>query len=535
MLTLGIRYLTGYSVAAQFSNRDAAEWPPHPARVQMALAAACFETEEQREEVAALQWLEEQEPPELAVAEATARDVTTSYVPVNDKAGPALGDLQSCPGFTRNKQSRTYPKVWLQPANDGEAYLFLTWPKAEPTQEILTGLEYLTAKVTRIGHSSSLTQMFVAEQSPPSTHIPTEFGRWNLRVCSPGLFGYLKASYSQEQVDDYYSLLDRIQAAKGKEKKTLREELANRFGDRIPAPSRPVINRWQAYDSPRETTPDVPSGDFAPTLTVLSILEGPVLAAESAWRFLTAVRDTILSNCEPIPEWISGHAEDGSPAASKHLALLPLAYVGSRHADGHLMGVGLAFPHEIAIAQQGRTLGPMLFDQHGAAKTIQIKCGKFGEWKLMRETRDSPPLTLQTESWTEPNRRWATMSPLVLDRFPKTDRAKNEFRWREEVAEMIVTSCQRQGLPSPVYIEVGANSRHRGVPRAIPGKTGYPFRPTKAGQSPRPQVHAYLEFAEPIAGPLLLGAGRYRGYGVCKPICSNRKNRTERKGGYGQQ
>ena len=42
MLALGIRCLTGYAVATDVSNREQAEWPPHPARVFMALAAAYF-------------------------------------------------------------------------------------------------------------------------------------------------------------------------------------------------------------------------------------------------------------------------------------------------------------------------------------------------------------------------------------------------------------------------------------------------------------------------------------------------------------
>ena len=44
-LTIAWEYLTGYAVATDPSTRDRAEWPPHPARVFMALAAAWFETE----------------------------------------------------------------------------------------------------------------------------------------------------------------------------------------------------------------------------------------------------------------------------------------------------------------------------------------------------------------------------------------------------------------------------------------------------------------------------------------------------------
>ena len=44
-LTIAWEYLTGYAVATDPTSRDRAEWPPHPARVFMALAAAWFETE----------------------------------------------------------------------------------------------------------------------------------------------------------------------------------------------------------------------------------------------------------------------------------------------------------------------------------------------------------------------------------------------------------------------------------------------------------------------------------------------------------
>ena len=43
--SLVIEYLTGYAVATDPSSRQKPEWPPHPARVYMALAAAHFETD----------------------------------------------------------------------------------------------------------------------------------------------------------------------------------------------------------------------------------------------------------------------------------------------------------------------------------------------------------------------------------------------------------------------------------------------------------------------------------------------------------
>src|SRR5205823_4069585 len=127
-LTIGWEYLTGYCVATDPTSRQRAEWPPHPGRVFMALAAAWFETGEDPDEGTGLRWLEQLGDPELILPPndaVSARDVVTVFVPVNDVAGPSSAQLQSTPAMTRSKQSRTFPSVWI-----GEALCFLHWPNA---------------------------------------------------------------------------------------------------------------------------------------------------------------------------------------------------------------------------------------------------------------------------------------------------------------------------------------------------------------------------------------------------------------------
>ena len=51
MFGLAIRYLNGWSMAAaDGAKKERPEWPPHPDRVFMALAAAWFETGQDEEE-----------------------------------------------------------------------------------------------------------------------------------------------------------------------------------------------------------------------------------------------------------------------------------------------------------------------------------------------------------------------------------------------------------------------------------------------------------------------------------------------------
>ena len=81
---------------------------------------------------------------------------------------------------------------------------------------------------------------------------------------------------------------------------------------------------------------------------------------------------------------------------------------------------------------------------------------------------------------------------------------------------MISRSCERIGLPVPREVIVTPVSAHLGVPPAHE----FPRLERKDG-SRRRHVHAILVFSEMVRGPILLGAGRYRGYGLCRPLDSS--------------
>ena len=188
-----------------------------------------------------------------------------------------------------------------------------------------------------------------------------------------------------------------------------------------------------------------------------------------------------------------------------HLAVLPLPFVGHEHADGHLLGFGIALPRDLGPAERRHAWG-------AAIKATQLRLGRLGLWQLVPEDREVPPQTLQPATWTATRgaRLWATVSPVAFDRHPK---AKRRDAYEREVAAMIAGACSRVGLPAPTEIGITRVSPHLGVPSA----TEFPRLRRKDG-SQRRQVHAIIEFTEPVRGPILLGAGRYRGYGLCRPL-----------------
>lgn len=151
----------------------------------------------------------------------------------------------------------------------------------------------------------------------------------------------------------------------------------------------------------------------------------------------------------------------------------------------------------------------------------QLKLGALGVWNLDGITEDRPPRNLLASTWTAMPKgatEWGTVTPIVLDRHPK---AKNIAEYRDEVAKTIQIACERvldsktpeKEMPRIVHVTLLPVSPHLGAPPSH----SFPQMERKSGGQCR-HTHALIEFDKPIVGPLLVGAGRYRGYGFCRPI-----------------
>jgi CRISPR-associated protein Csb2 len=515
VFALGIRYLNGFSAAAEFDNRERSEWPPHPGRIFMAMAAVHFQSGADPLERQALQWLENvDQAPAMMVPEAIQRAVVTHYVPVNDKAGPSSAMLQSAP-LTRDRQPRTFARAWLE-----QDTVFLVWPDVNPDELIKVSLERLCTKVTRIGHSSSLVHMWVArlEEVGEPNWVPDEDRAViRLRVATPGTLEDLERRYNGQAIETYVALKavaedDSDRRAQKAARKRLKEE----FPNGPPRQDRPHLTITQGYARPKQLgeASAAPRTVFDPYLLVLRLepenapyryLDLPcVLALTQRWR------DALLSQSNDLPETVrsilSGHDSNGEVLEEAHLAFLPLAFVGHEHADGHLIGMGLTLP-----------AGLSRDDRQGVLKAVRrvrdLKLGRLGAWQVEPETHQSVPVTLRPETWTahpDGHIRWATVTPVVYDRHPKSN---DKATYVAEVADMIRQACTHIGLPEPREVIVTSVSAHLGVPPAHL----FP-RLRRKDDSLRRHTHAILVFDRPVRGPVLLGAGRYRGYGCCRPM-----------------
>lgn len=229
-------------------------------------------------------------------------------------------------------------------------------------------------------------------------------------------------------------------------------------------------------------------------------------APHVAQRWREAILTQVNDAPEPVRKLLSGHNHDGAPLEDPHLAFVPLAFVGHRRADGRLLGMGLVLPESIDPRERRHAL-------RAIARIDRLLLGRLGVWRIRSVHAAEQPWNLHPEAWTaHPNgaTHWSTVTPIAFDRHPK---AADRVACQMEVAEMIARGCVRIGLPRPKEVIVTSASAHLGVTPAH----AFPRLKRKDG-SRRRHAHAILVFEEPVRGPILIGAGRFRGYGVCRPI-----------------
>ena len=293
------------------------------------------------------------------------------------------------------------------------------------------------------------------------------------------------------------------------------KEMKARLGDRFPAGEpvslRPVLGRWQGYNRPpKDKVSEAPGSVFDPRLIVLGI-KGKRVSLPATLKLTAALRGLLMKECpeQPPPEWFSGHRLDRTPTAEPHLALTPLPFVGAEHADGRIMGLALILPTGLDQQEAGHCLEPLLRDPAtGLPREHPLFDGQWFECAIELETRERLPKNLDPDTWTRESRVWASVTPVVLNRhFDGKD------KW-ERAAESVKDMCGHIGLPRPCEVLLHPVSLVEGVPHA----REYPQLTRKNNGGRRSHNHAVIVFDEPVRGPVLVGAGRFRGYGLCRPM-----------------
>jgi len=538
-LAIEVRFLTGRFVATAHNDRDRTEWPPHPARLFSAMVATWADSDEpDPDERAALEWLEAQGPPDIAASAATPRTVVTHFVPVNDTAVvgtsfynrrsqrlDALAEsldaaLASSAGATdkevvrlqtkrlrerdvsvavsnagntpesaavellpagRGKQPRTFPS-----ATPDSPFVTFAWP-TEPEHAVRVNLDRLLARVTRIGHSSSLVSCRLVADPPPANWTAGP-GQMTIRSIRPGQLAALEKEHQKHRASRPRSLP--FTAV------TYRAVRPSAVDSAVQVPD--TAGEWVVFE-------------FAP--------RSRQLPATNAVAVARALRATVFRHAaDPLPEGLTGHRDDGSPLDRPHVGFLPLPFVGVEHADGRLMGVSIALPDALDSESRSTVLRA-IGEWEQNEPSLQLTLGPAGVLELTRVTGLFDLMTLDPAVWRQRSNSWVSATPIALPSHPGDLRARNSSARTKAWAraeEAVVASCRHVGLSDPTEVTVSLQPLTRGS-RPAPR---YPaFRQAGRAGVPvaRRLVHAAVTFEQPVDGPLVLGAGRYLGLGLMRP------------------
>ena len=502
-LVLEVEFLTGVCYAAIGPFSEAPDWPPQPDRVFSALVSAWAVRGEQETERLALEWLEQAPPPLIHASAYNARTAAVRFVPPNDSKLPK-NELSSQKWYreflVQGKQPPErggHKRTWKQAMSTLPEYrqrkerrfpaacpddpvMALVW-QDEPPPEVARALSMIARDVGYIGHSASLVRcrfLLTEDETRPNP------SRRALRRVYPGRLTELEAAHRANPVRPVIPLGASVSAS-------------------IQRPANKASTDWLVLEAIDGDPPDIRAAALVCRALRRALMSG--------------YRQVGLGNS--IPEIVSGHTTDGAPTRNPHLMIVPLAFAGFPHADGRVFGFALIPPTDrelVKIPNFTRAFEEIApYDYGEERRILKLKGHPHFDPFRLASTASTRIRSLSPEPYVQPSRVWASVTPIVLDRHLKR-------RDDEEARTIVAGSCVNAGLPRPDLdrIQISIHSAIQGVPLARVSVGAPPWIRWRVPESlaTRSLVHAVIDFGSEIRGPVLLGAGRFTGLGLCRRL-----------------
>lgn len=481
MLTLSVRLLHGTIRAGTpddtvlAGGEPTGEWPPSPARVYSALVAAdgtgprCTVTTGEE-----LVWLECLGPP-VIVASApeavVASPLEPRYVVVDEKAE---GAVQDYPARTARK---VYPGTKLAPRDDVVLYV---WPDAEPTAMHRQALAYRAARIGYLGCADSPVTVSLTDvptDLPADTWRHDDRGPVTLPVPYPG---YLEA-------------LDRAYLAW-----SAGEAMRRSW----------ITSRRVRYQPPRHHED---GGLARSTRQVIWLRFERSVSARRVLEVTETLKAGVLDHLqrllpgEELSSVLHGHRAPGERGSQADFLALP--DVGHQHATGRLFGAAISLPGDVdpVLVEQVRTAVSRLAGD-ALVRPGSVSLGTEGfRVKIAVYGGERRPWAVVPRRWSRPSRLWASVTPVVYERWTKGRPGPDEVRrW-----------CRHAGLPEEVDVVDVAFSEHPLVSGGIDLSPSLVFR---SPEDRRPYSHLVVRFDRTVEGPIALGRGRQFGMGLLAPV-----------------
>lgn len=231
------------------------------------------------------------------------------------------------------------------------------------------------------------------------------------------------------------------------------------------------------------------------------------LAAMVRVRILSRLREAMPAREVDVHSAVEGGLSSISDRG-RRIRVIPLPTIGHPHASAAIRRVLVEVPPscpivggDVAWALSGQLLDPLT--------RVDSETGEVVETQLVPST---DVRMLQHYGFDSVSRRWRTVTPVVLEvSRPKSMlRASDRARFTAAAAQEVAKAVRDAGLPTG-----GLIIHAQREPFHTRGLRSDQFNNT--GSSTRALFHAELIFQEPVAGPIVLGAGEYEGLGIFRP------------------
>ena len=433
------------------------EWPPAPARLFAAMVAADGTGDRCRvTDGSELEWFERLPPPVIHA------DATPCHQPLRPRyVVEHKGSFErkpTHPEYIARKPTKIRPGVRVAPRNPQIIY---AWD-VEPPGDVLDALRLRAARVGYLGAADSPVRLRVGTRPPEPEGCADPF--------TPDPSGTLAVSVPTQ---GHLQILDSLY------------EAWTKHGANITRTQFSTLRHQVRYSAPGHALEENPGTVVAWLRLETSVSGRRVSVVTNLFKQAVLSRHQAMHG-EPPPV-LHGHGFEGRGFDLARFLALP--DVGFPRSRGRIHGLALWLPSGSTPALRSRVTE--------VARSIRRLTGAGVNVSVNPWIDEVRPRAANPARWTRKSRCWVTAFPALHERRVELD-LQEIARW-----------CKHAGLPAPRAFRSARSPLVRGAVDLAPVEVNRP------GRTGLPYSHLKIWFNEPVNGPVVIGSGRQRGFGLC--------------------
>lgn len=484
-------------------RRKAVEWPPAPARLfQALLAAAARGAAVPVETRAALDRLEVLPPPVIAAPRGTPGQTFDNFVPNNDLDAKLAGGsrrFEEAVALTRDGKP---VRPILFDARMPILYCWRDWSTGGD-DEHAPALRAAARRLYQLGRGIDMAwaDAEVLDEEEAERRLSAHDGM----VYRPSNGGGNGHDLPCPTTGLRRSLEARFEGTRARFRDSGSGRKKIRLFVQPPKPRFATVT----YDArPRRFVFELRSGDPGDRFSGRSLHDAAGFTGAARDRAAEHLCTAIPNLTEQVDRYLVGRNADDRDKQSR-VRLVPIPSIGPEHVDGMIRRLAVYVPQSCPLAPDDVAWAFSQVASHDADGVIVEELQRVDDDRMVRRFERS-------------GRRWSSVTPLALstarrrridaggganDRMAGSERAREETR-----AIAAVHHALRHGeVRAPAFdVRVRREPFDRHGARAEDFASGTRF-------SKDALWHAEVTFAEPVAGPLVLGDGRFLGLGLMRP------------------